>query len=169
MYKFKLASYSAVILFSSVTFAASPDSNPVDVVAQLYRDFAHEAVIEEPDWKGHSLTDLPRVSLEKYFDHNLASLLLKDNECAAKTHEICKLDFSPMWSSQDPEGVSQLKVKQTNIPSIVEVYFSYFGNKEMIKLTYLMTRTHKGWRISDIQSDSPTMKWSLLSILKGKD
>ncbi|MGZ3237835.1 MAG: DUF3828 domain-containing protein [Burkholderiaceae bacterium] len=167
MFKLKWIACLPVIFFSAVINAAPSDTSSVQVVAQLYRDFAWEAVIEEPNWDGHTLVELSRASLEKYFDPKLSSLLIKDSECGQRIHEICKLDFSPIWSSQDPVGASGLKVKRTDDPSVVDVYFSY-PSREVIKLTYQLKKTPRGWRISDIRNDSPADKFSLLAILEAE-
>jgi hypothetical protein len=139
-------------------------SGAVQVVAQLYRDFAWEAIIDEPEWVGHDLLDQPRSVLEGYFDHNLATLILKDRQCATQTHEICRLDFSPIWASQDP-GASETKIIAGATPDIVSVKFRYPGDGSKIEMSYRLIKTNVGWRIADIRYSSGS---TLLSILTAK-
>ena len=55
--------------------APRPSADGVEIVAQLYRYFAWEAVIVEPDATESGLIDQPRAVLERYFDSNLSTLL----------------------------------------------------------------------------------------------
>lgn len=135
------------------TFTAAAEQSPspdaVSVVAQLYRDFAWEVVMEEPATPEKSLLEQPREVLTKYFDDNLTALLLKDRACVNKTGELCNLDYSPLWSAQDP-GAAQLKVLNSSRPGIVVVKFRQLAEKKNVELSYRMTKTKLGWRISDI-------------------
>lgn len=147
---------------TSATYAApTAKSDPVQVVAQLYRDFAWEAIVHSPDWDGHALLDQPRAVLEQYFDSNLTTLILRDRECVAKTREICQLDFSPIWASQDP-GASELNIAAGPSPDVVNVRFRYPGDGTKIELFYRLVETDAGWRIADIRYDRD---WTLLSTL----
>jgi hypothetical protein len=110
------------------------------------------------------LIEQPRAVLRRYFDDSLTNLILEDRACAERTHEICRLDFSPIWDSQDP-AASGLKVSATKDPSVVRVTFRYPGNNELMDLSYRMTKTKDGWRIHDIAYDSHA---SLLSLLRAK-
>ena len=121
------------------------------VVAQLYRDFAWEAVVEEPDWPGHGLLDQPRSLLSRYFDDTLVSLILKDRACAKRTKEVCRLDELPIWDSQDPAATA-LKIAATPDPTVVTVGFRYPANGQQITLAYHLVKTRAGWRIHDIVS-----------------
>jgi ABC-type transporter MlaC component len=158
----------AMTLVSSVALSAPPPSSgAVKAVAKLYRDYAWEAVIEEPSSSELELFQQSRNVLEQYFDRNLATLILRDRRCSETTHEICRLDFMPMWSSQDPEAIG-LKVLPTSDPSVVSVEFIYPGNSIHIKLSYYLSKTADGWRISDIRGSTDGSNWSLLSILESK-
>jgi hypothetical protein len=159
-----IAGFSALFVSLAAAPALPSDAGAQAVVAQLYRDFAWEAVVDKPEWPGHSLLEQPRQVLARYFDENLAALILKDRSCVAKTHEICRLDFSPIWASQDP-GASELKVSPTKDPGVVAVKFRYPGNGEIIELSYRMSKTRIGWRVHDILYGSGS---SLLSVLGSK-
>ena len=137
-------------------------SGPIAIVLQLYRDFAWEAVISQPEDKG--FIDQPRATLERYFDSRLADLILKDRECAARTKEICKLDFLPLWDSQDP-GASDMKITSSKGNTVI-VEFRYPGDGSQIKIIYQTTNVSGHWRISDIRYKKG---YSLLSILESKE
>jgi len=137
-------------------------SKPVQIVTELYHDFAWEAIIVEPKMASDNLLDQPRQVLDKYFDTSLTQLILKDRECAKKTHEICNLDFSPIWASQD-WGAFDLKITEGKRPNTVNVNFTYPGDQSEIKLIYLMLNTNHGWRITDIQYEKGASLRSVLS------
>jgi hypothetical protein len=157
-----------VLLFALLTIsisslsAAPPPTGADAVVSQLYKDFGWEIALNHPDKPG--LIDQPRAVLRRYFDDSLTSLILADRACAERTHEICRLDFSPIWDSQDP-AASGLKVSATSDPSVVKVTFRYPGSNELMELSYRMTKTKDGWRIHDIAYRSHA---SLQSLLRAK-
>ena len=101
----------------------------------------------------------PRI-LKQYFDEKLTSLILRDRACSEKGDGVCRLDFVPMWDSQDPAAVD-LTVEKTEKKNIIKVQFRYPGSNEKIELRYRVTKTPEGWRISDIAGKD----WSLLAIL----
>jgi hypothetical protein len=142
--------------------AAPPPTGPDVVVSQLYKDFAWEVVPDHAEKPG--LIDQPRAVLRRYFDDGLTNLILEDRACAERTHEICRLDFSPIWDSQDP-AASGLKVSPTKDPNVVRVTFRYPGSNELMELSYRMTKTKDGWRVHDIAYHSHA---SLLSLLRAK-
>lgn len=137
-------------------------SDPTAIVHQLYRDFAWEAVISEPEDKG--LIDQPKAILERYFDSRLTDLILKDRECVARTKEICRLDFSPIWDSQDP-GASDMKITSGK-GNTVNVEFRYPGDGSQVGIIYQTTKVSGHWRISDIRYKKGH---SLLSIMESKE
>ena len=149
---------------SSVLGQRARPSSAVLTVAQLYRDFAWEAVVEEPEWRGHDLLDQPRTVLARYFDQQVVDLLLADQACESRTHQHCGLGTSPIWASQDP-AATELKVLPTEDSSVVVVKFRYPSNGESIELRYQLLHTGTGWRIHDISQGS---RWSLLALLSGK-
>lgn len=153
-----------VVAASTLTAQRARRQSAVATVAQLYRDFAWEAVVEEPEWHGHDLMEQPRAILLRYFDEHLTDLLLADRACASRTHGICRLDFSPIWASQDP-GASELKVLPTQDSTLVVVTFRYPSGGDSIELRYQVLPTRRGWRIHNISQGS---RWSLVALLSGK-
>ena len=163
----RASSYAAVLLIpvaSSLAAQHSTSSTAVATVAQLYRDFAWEVVVEEPEWPGHALLDQPRAILLHYFDPHLTDLLLAERACTNQSREHGRLEFMPMWGSQDP-AATELKVLPTQDSSVVVVTFRYPSNGGSIALTYHLQRNANGWRIRDIAQGS---RWSLLALLSAK-
>jgi hypothetical protein len=155
---FSLLVLAAALLVASAEAAPRrPKVNsPEGIVFKVYRDFAWEAVM---GGRGDGLMQQPSRILKQYFDEKLTSLILRDRACSRKG-EVCRLDFVPMWDSQDPAAVD-LTVEKTEKNNIIKVQFRYPGSNEKIELKYRVTRTPKGWRISDIAGKD----WSLLAIL----
>jgi len=146
----------------STLSAAPPPAGAEAVVARLYKDFGWEAKAGQSARPG--LIDQPRPVLSRYFDDSLTTLILKDRECAERTHEICRLDFSPIWDSQDP-AAERLNVFGTKEPAVVKVTFRDPGSGLVTEMSYRMTKTPEGWRIHDISYRSHA---SLLTILRAK-
>ena len=140
------------------------DSSAVAMVARLYRDRACEAVSGEPACADTALLEQSREGLSRYFDSTLVTLLLKDRACAKSSHAVCRLDYSPIWDSQDP-AATDVKVTGTSDSNVVAVAFRYSTKGELIELTYRMARTSGGWRVHDIVSARTHS--SLLATLRG--
>lgn len=154
--------FAFVVVSAGLGVVSAQQGNGVRTVAQLYRDYAWEAVVEEPDAAALALVAQPRAVLSKYFDDELTALLLKDSECARRTKGICNLSFSPLWASQDP-GATDLRVTGTADPATVAVTFRHPGQQAPTKLQYRLRRTPAGWRIQDIVYDEIG---SLVKLLK---
>lgn len=136
-------------LSSSIGFAKGNNSvrADVEVVRLLYDEFAGEAVLEDPATQ-RTLLEQPRIVLLRYFTPKLSMLILRDRECAARTREICNLDFSPMWDSQDSIGAT---VKLASEPALGKVRVTVrYPNGEKKALVFRLTQTSVGWRIADI-------------------
>jgi|MudIll2142460700_1097286.scaffolds.fasta_scaffold139748_2 hypothetical protein len=164
-----MVSRSILFSFFAITFAinsveAAPfqpnDKSPDGIVLRVYKDFAWEAVMAR---SFDGLMQQPKGVLKQYFDEKLTSLILKDQACAEKKG-MCNLSFVPIWGSQDPSA-GDLTVEKTDDPNIITVKFRYCCNDEKIELKYRVTKTGKGWRISDISGKN----WSLLSILSSPE
>lgn len=154
--------FAVVVVSAGLAVVSGQQGNGVRTVAQLYRDYAWEAVVVEPDAAALVLVEQPRNVLSKYFDDELTALLLKDRECVRRTKGICNLEFSPLWASQVP-GATELKVTGAADPSSVTVTFRHPGEKTPTRLQYRMRRTPAGWRIQDIVYDEIG---SLVKLLK---
>jgi hypothetical protein len=160
--------FLALVLVTATLFGtlAGADLGPPKVnssdgiVFKLYRDYAWEAVMAAGS---DGLMQQPPQVLKQYFDDNLTALILRDRKCSDKG-EICRLDFVPMWASQDPAAVD-LTVAKTKKNNIIRVQFRYPSTNEKIELRYHVSNTAKGWRICDISSKD----WSLLKILSSPE
>lgn len=158
-----LTFFAIVLLVNPAEAGPRPPkvNSPEGIVLKLYRDCAWEAVMMNvPGWDG--LMEQPPKVLEQYFGEKLTSLILKDRACAEKKG-MCRLDFDPIWASQDPSA-GDLKVELSDKPNYVSVKFRYPTTDERVELKYRLTKTPKGWRISDISGPD----WSLLDILTSK-
>jgi hypothetical protein len=96
--------------------------------------------------------------LDKYFDKQLSSLIARDNLCKQRTQEICKLDFDPIYASQDPEIKNITYVVDKDY---VDVYLFYVGIKKPIKVIYSFNKETN--KINNILYQDGT---SLQNILK---
>ncbi len=135
----------------------APSADAATTVVKLYRDYAWEAVIDEPGADGQDLFSQPASVLGRYFSPSLIALILRDRDCQQRTHELCRLDYAPLWDSQDP-GATELKISQTKDPAKVAVDFTYPGDSEHMHIVYVLERTHDGWRITDIQGKSAGLR-----------
>jgi hypothetical protein len=142
----------SLFLSATVTPAWSQDvrtyKTASDVVAWVYRDFAYQAIFTSY-WKEGGVAQQPLKVLQRYFTDELAALLVKDRECSERTHEICNLDWDPIFASQDPGAVA-LEVSKPDAANIVRVEFGYPNTDKKAKLAFHVQHTSRGWRISDI-------------------
>ena len=123
---------------------------PEDVVGWLYRDFGWEAQISDYFDKD-SLIDQPLSVYERYFSTKLSRLIVKDREYTKRTKELGRIDFMIIFGSQDPDGTSNIRIRQRSGSNLVEVLYDYDGKKDVMTLEYETVKTSKGWRISDIR------------------
>jgi hypothetical protein len=156
------------LLIAGVALAARAKeqvSPQVAIVARMYRDFAWEAVVVDPRPNEPTFMDQSTHVLARYLDPQLVRLVVADRACVARRREICNLDFSPIWASQDPAATG-LKVLPGNQSGTVDVLFIYPIDSKPIRLRYEIVDTQSGPRIRDIHyADGP----SLLAILRRKN
>ncbi len=146
----------------TVLSAHAAEDARLAVVERLYQDYAWETgpgVSKRTPF----LNEKSSV-LSKYLTKSLSRLLLEDRKCSERTREICKLDFSPIWNSQDPEG-TKFRVMSIGPDNAVAVSIVYPGQRS-VTLALDVVQTEEGWRINDIHSSSP--EWSLRKILSKK-
>jgi hypothetical protein len=129
--------------------AASPAGDGVAVVASLYREFAWEVLANEPLGGEPGFIDQPRSVLERYLEPSLATLILEDRACVERTREVCRLDFMPLWNSQDP-APSDLRVGAGATTSEVLVRLRPSPVDEEVSFRFEMVRTAAGLRVHDI-------------------
>lgn len=140
----------ACLTFSSASVAAS--KNEASVVTELYRAYAWEAVVsvtyDETSPRLRHLADEKGAVLRQYFSPELTALLVADSECKVRTREICKLDFVPIFASQDPAAMD-LSIKRIG-PGSVKVSFTYPSSQEKIQIDYKVRLVGGKWLITDI-------------------
>ncbi len=151
-----------VLLISSSGSLYSAGQPRIELVVQLYKDYAWEAVIDEPN-TGETLYSASEADLGRYFTQELTELIVADREQSERTHEIGRIDFALIWASQDP-GATMLKIVPSETAGEVIVSFTHPGNGTKIGITYKTTEIDSGeCRISDIVYGSGM---SLLTRLK---
>ena len=145
-----------LVMLPKTALSAEPQ-NAKALVAQLYKAYDWETKSEQSSNR-RTLIEESREVLAQYFDNKLTGLMLKDRACVNKTKEVCNLDFSPIWASQDPSVSKKLNISSTSKPEIVVVEIRYEGQKPL-KLTYHLAETKAGLRISNIEySESSLLK-----------
>lgn len=152
----------AAVMAAATAQAAHPTTGPDEVVVRLYRDYAWEAVIETPLDSSRDLIMQGEPVLSRYFTKELTNLILQDRRCAVRNQGICRLDFSPIWASQDP-GATAMEITPGPARDAVTVSYRYPGDNSRVRMVYRLSQTGKKWRIADIEYESGK---SLRAILK---
>ena len=150
---------------SQAAQASAPAVSAVAAVTHMYHDFAAEAVVESAEVSVQDLFGRPKATLARYLDDALVALVLADRACSRRTQEVCNLDFSPIWDSQDPIGTTA-KISAGKDPTRVLVELQMPDRKATHRLTYRMIQTAAGWRVHDIEYDSHE---SLVTMLRRKE
>ena len=112
----------------------------------LYARFAAEAVID--DAKTTGLADATPAVLRQHFTEELAWLWLRDRNCVRRTREICRIDFQPIWASQDAAGTTVTLRWDAGAKRVVAMLGPVGG--PMRALAYSVTREGGAWRVTDI-------------------
>lgn len=138
-----------VFLFGGTSYA---DQITYNLLQGMYKSYPASGSLQDK-----SILEANSKQLEKYFDSNLSRLLSKDIQCSKK-QGMCKLDFDPIYASQDPE-IKSIKMIDNQID--IDVLLFYIGQKNPIKVTYIFDTKEK--KIHDVRyQDGMT----LLKILK---
>lgn len=135
--------------------SAGENGTPASVVARLYRDFAWQALLMTGDQPsdvrrvfGDPIANADRITLARYFSPALVQVLRKDALCRTKTREICRLDFDPIFASQD-SAATDLRIAEKS-PGVVGVSFRYQGQSQPVELDFSVKRFADNYRITDI-------------------
>ncbi len=146
-------------MFVSQVYGVPPES-PEAFVRRFFKEYL--ATFEKNYWFDKE------KKLSQYFDRNLTSLFLKDEECKKKEQGICNLDFDPIIDAQDyDENIySTLKVEKVGSASAnrIKVTFRNLGTRTTV--IYTLRPTEKGWRINNITY--PQTHSTLVNILSQK-
>ncbi len=154
--KFKIT--LVVFLIVALSALSHASASPEDFLRGLYR--IHVARVKKNVYWFDN-----KKELGKYFDKNLTSLFLKDEECKERTHEICNLDFDPLLDAQDfdEKYPFQIKIEKVHYKTSVR-YKVMITNVEPRTLVYDLKETPEGWRITDITFSSGLSLKKILSI-----
>lgn len=117
-------------------------------VQRAYRDFAWEAVVDSPG-VGQPLLTQSNAVWARYFSPGLIQQLRADRRCVARTRGPCRLEFSPLWASQDPSA-TRLVIQPGAMPATVEVSFDVPGSGQRARIVFHVVRRPEGWRIDDV-------------------
>jgi hypothetical protein len=148
-----------ILLFVASSLAHASGDPGKQVVLKLYQDFAWEAVLSSTEALG--LADQPEKVLLRYFTPELASALVTDSVCKKRTREVCKLDFMPLWGSQDPAAQDLAISSGGN--GVVQMEYVYPATGTRVVLKFQITSSKVGWRIADITYQSGQTLAQLLS------
>lgn len=150
---FRNALLISLLFTSAACFGAdTKKSSPEDFIRSIYR--FHQPWGKQPFWFDDKRT------LSKYFDKELTTLFIKDDECKKREQGVCNLDFDPIYDAQDfDEKTTNLHLQIAAVagqPDLFNVTFTNIGTRTLV---YRLTNTPNGWRISDIKySEGPSLK-----------
>ncbi|WP_457417565.1 hypothetical protein [Roseateles sp. P5_E7] len=125
---------------------AAPHDAEVAAVRALYARFAAEAVIDDTRTRG--LADAPPAVLRQHFTEALSRLWLRDRDCVRRTREFCRIDFQPIWASQDAVGTTVTLHWDDGLKRVAATLGRVGGPTRV--LAYSLTRERGSWRIADI-------------------
>jgi hypothetical protein len=124
-------------------------AKPEDVVITLYRDFGWE--LTSDDSSKTVLILKPISVLRQFFTPKLVKLIVNDREYVARTKEIGHLDFILISGSQDPGGISNIRIARKPGTNVATVLYDQNGEKDVMRIDYYTVHTRSGWRISDVR------------------
>ena len=143
-----VAILAAVAGFAS----AQPESSNLDtgkeLVAQLYKE--HSGKSDPLQYPASN------KRLRSYFYKPLLDLYLKDQEDSKG--EVGKIDFDPLYDSQDFEILGFNLV--SNKKGYVAARFKNMGVDQ--EIIFALQRTKMGWRIADIRYKDGRSLWKIL-------
>jgi hypothetical protein len=150
-FRFIVIAFFAVFHLVSAYAAdlSSPSEKPAEVVVRLYRTFGWECFL-----KTHSDNDIlinqPKTVLERYFVQKLSNMIVRDRAFERKAKELGHIDFVLLFGSQDPDGISNLRITKTPGTNTVVVIYDQNGQRDLMEMRFDTVKTNAGWRISDI-------------------
>jgi len=124
--------------------AAAAEPSARDFLAGIYAAYKGNS----DKSRGIVLTD--DATIRRYFEPQLATLIIKDMESARKRQEVPLLDGDPFIDAQDWDiGAFDIGVRETGAGKAAgTVAFKNFGAPVTIELT--LVKLKDGWRIADI-------------------
>lgn len=133
------------------------------LVRQLYANVPCEAAFQEPGCPGdQELIAFSRDRLSQNSGRRLVELWLRDRVCVAKTREVCRLDFSPVWDSQDPAG-EKVRIGPGESESSVVTELHRPPTSVVIRLRFDLVQHSGSLRIRNIATSGMCSMFELLS------
>jgi hypothetical protein len=143
---------SATLLLAWLPALAAAAAHDAEIAAvrALYARYAAEAVIN--DTKTAGLAHATPATLRQHFTEELARLWLREQNCVRRTQEICRIDFQPIWASQDALGTTVTLRWDAGAKRVVATLGPAGG--PVRALAYSVTLERGAWRIADIDYGS---------------
>jgi len=139
--RFMLAAAAMLLVAASGVFAAEETAE--SFVAAIYAQY-------KPDAKKQGIRLDSDAQVKKYFEPDLAALIIADNAAAKKNNEVPSLDGDPFVDAQDWK-ITDVKVAVAHDgadKAMATVNFKNLGKATVVKLQ--LVKTPLGWRIADI-------------------
>ncbi len=131
---------------------------PEEVVRRLYGAYPFD---------GKAVDNEPEQVLRVYFDANLTSHFLKNQQCFKNTRDVCGIDVSLLYNAQDGE-ITDLKVCEMNAGThVVDVQFRNTGDPQVV--SYTLISTNSGWRVADVVFHTDSGEFSQAEYFKQHD
>lgn len=147
--------FCLLVLLSFNACSSETDQGKLNAIKSLYSYFPPATSPKSPTISNQNLTNLNR-----FFNVNLARLIAKDNECAKK-EGVCKLEFDPIYSSQDDEN-AQVTIKQIGEDVFADIAYP---EQKVVQIKFELVKESQIYKISNISYPS---KKSLVEILQSK-
>lgn len=120
---------------------SNAETSPVELIGSLYK--VHRS------GQGPFFNKKGKKYLPRFFDPTLAALIWK-NIVETPSGEVGKLDFDPLYDTQDPV-ITSFRIGQPGIEgdrASVVVSFNNAGRKT--KITFRLRKLDAGWRIENL-------------------
>jgi Protein of unknown function (DUF3828) len=140
--RFACASIAVLVAVLAPSPAARADAAAKAFLEKIY------AAYKGKKSKGIPLDNDAEIRL--YFEPSIAALMIKDENQAAKRHEVPQLEGDPFLGAQDWEiGPVEITVTDT-APEHATATAKFMNFKEPQTVTYDLVKIKQGWRIADI-------------------
>jgi hypothetical protein len=106
------------------------------------------------------------AQIRRYFEPSLAALIIKDENAAARRHEVGTLDGDPFIDAQDWE-ISALDIAMEDVaPGKAAATVNFKNDGRPVKIVLNLVKVKNDWRIADIITDRDGQKESLRGLFK---
>lgn len=123
--------------------ARTPDvASALPFVQSIYRTYT------KPNSDGVSIDDV--MKLRRYFEPQLAAVMNKDQEDAARHHDEGKLDSDPFIDAQDWDFKTFDVTLKDTAPGKVTATVTFINLKEPTTIVLDLVKIKNDWRIYDI-------------------